>query len=206
MKALASYWELTEQLLGQSLPQSIAENLIIRYAEQHRAYHTLQHLQECFSQFELAKDQCDHPDEVALALWFHDAIYDTRAQDNEEKSAELAVEVLVAHKLMPIKIERIRKLILATKHQAVAEGKDTAILLDIDISVLGADAARYSQYETQIREEYCWVPAPLYKQGRRKVLQQFLAHPSIYASEFFRTKYEEQAKINLLRTLTALAE
>ncbi len=205
MKALASYWELTEQLLGQSLPHSIAENLIIRYAEQHRAYHTPQHLQACFAQFEQVQDQCDHPDEVALALWFHDAIYDTHAHDNEEKSAELAVECLISQKIMPVKIERVRKLIIATKHQSSATDNDTALLLDIDIGILGSSPSRYAQYEKQIREEYCWVPDELYKQGRKKVLQQFLTHPSIYASAFFKEKYEQQAQLNLRKALSELA-
>lgn len=205
MKALASYWELTEQLLGQSLPHSIAENLIIRYAEQHRAYHTPQHLQACFAHFEQVQDQCDHPDEVALALWFHDAIYDTHAHDNEEKSAELAVECLISQKIMPIKIERVRKLISATKHLSSATDNDTALLLDIDIGILGSSPTRYVQYEKQIREEYCWVPEELYKQGRKKVLQQFLAHPCIYASAFFKEQYEQQAQLNLRKALSELA-
>lgn len=204
MKALASYWALTEQLLAQPLPQSIAENLIIRYAEQHRAYHTLQHLQECFHQFERVSQLCRQPDEVALALWFHDAVYDTRAHDNEEKSAELAVEVLIKQKLLPAKIERVRKMIMATTHQALTQDNDTALLMDIDISILGAPPARYSQYELQVREEYCWVPDALYNSGRRNVLKHFLEQPSVYASEFFRQELEAQARINLTGSINAL--
>ncbi|HET8708237.1 MAG TPA: N-methyl-D-aspartate receptor NMDAR2C subunit [Pseudomonadales bacterium] len=204
MKALASYWELTEQLLGQKLPQSIAESLIVRYTEQHRAYHTVHHLQDCFHQFERIKDQCDHADEVALALWFHDAIYDTRKHDNEEKSADLAVETLIKQKILPAKIERIRKMIVATKHQSPAADKDTGALLDIDIHVLGAEPARYAHYETQIREEYCWVPDALYKQGRKKILRHFLDQPRIYHTPLFFQERETQARQNLKNAISVL--
>jgi len=123
-------------------------------------YHTLQHLEECLALFDELRDQAQHPLEVELALWFHDAVYDLRAHDNEACSARWAEAALTTAGLPPQSIRRIRDLIMATCHgasPASSANPDTALLTDIDLAILGAPTARFADHERRIRAEYAWV-------------------------------------------------
>jgi predicted metal-dependent HD superfamily phosphohydrolase len=145
------------------------------------------------------------PGEAALALWYHDAIYDTHASDNEARSAALARAVLAAAGAQEPTIVSVERLILATKHDAVPRDRDAQILVDIDLSILGADEPRYQEYETQIRREYAWVDEGAFRSGRTKVLRSFLDRPFIYSTTEFRSRLEAPARNNLARALLALA-
>lgn len=173
--------------------------LVARYSEPHRAYHTLQHIEECLREFDASRHLARDPVAVELAIWFHDAVYDTKAHDNEEKSAEL-VRVL---KLPAGREDRVRGMILATKHAAVADDADTRLLTDIDLSILGAAPARFAEYERQIRQEYSWVPEMVFTAKRGEILRGFLARPRIYGTDFFRDRLEAKARENLSGTLKA---
>lgn len=135
---------------------------------------------------------------MELALWFHDLIYDPRAKDNEERSAERAGEVA---QMMKLSQTRVRDLILATKHSVVPIGRDAQLVVDMDLSILGAPAVRFGEYETQIREEYAWVPEPIFRTERGRILRSFLARPAIYSTEEFRSRLEGRARENLERSL-----
>src|SRR5262249_29709920 len=142
--------------------------------------------------------------------WFHDAVYDTRRHDNEEKSAELAAERL-AGVLSPDRIACIVSMIRATAGHVVPEGldeatrRDCALFLDMDLAILSAAPDKFAAYEAAVRCEYGWVPDALWIEGRRKVLQGFLARPTIYASPPFRASHEAAARENLTRSLECLA-
>jgi hypothetical protein len=133
--------------LGARAPAGLFEALAARYAEPHRAYHTLQHLQECFAALDPVAGEAEHLAEVRLALWFHDAIYDTHAHDNEEASARWASDSLAEGGADRAAAERVRALILATKHDALPAAGDAQLLVDIDLSILGASDARFVEYE-----------------------------------------------------------
>ncbi len=198
-------WEDAWKTLGVPEPQGVFTELVARYAEPHRAYHTLQHLRECFEVLEPACALASHLAEVQLALWFHDAIYDTRKQDNEDESARWAYSSIVTAHASPETATRVRDLVVATKHNAVPEGADAQLLIDVDLSILGADEARFAEYEKQIRQEYSWVPEEGFRQARAQVLASFLARASIYSTPWFASRLEERARTNLRRSLGELA-
>ncbi len=135
---------------------------------------------------------------------FHDAIYNTHSSDNEERSAVWASESVLAAGT-PEQATRIHGLVLATKHSAVPAGRDAMVLVDIDLGILGADIARFEEYELQVRDEYSWVPGPLYRRGRRKILAEFAEREWIYSTDYFRTVFEERARENIARSLARLA-
>jgi predicted metal-dependent HD superfamily phosphohydrolase len=164
----------------------------------------MQHLDECFSHFELIRDHAEHQAEVELAIWFHDAIYKVSSKDNEEKSAEWAYASTVSSGLPKEIGERVYSLILVTKHKAVPVSRDAEVLVDVDLGILAAEPKRFDEYELQIRAEYAWVPEPLYRQERRKVLQEFVGRSSLYSTALFRERYEVQVRENLSRSLAKL--
>jgi predicted metal-dependent HD superfamily phosphohydrolase len=198
-------WGAAWTTLGRSAPRGLLSELAARYAEPHRAYHTLQHLRECFVQLEPAGDLAEQLAEVQLAVWFHDAIYDTHAHDNEERSARWAREALVETGVGRDTAERVERLVLATKHNATPEGADARLLVDVDLSILGADSARFWEYERQIRDEYSWVPETTFRERRAQVLTSFLERPSIYSTPRFAARLERRARENLSRSLQQLA-
>jgi predicted metal-dependent HD superfamily phosphohydrolase len=198
-------WDAAWKTLARPAPPGLLSDLAARYAEPHRAYHTLQHLRECFVQLEPAADLADHLAEVQLALWFHDAIYDTRAHDNEERSARWARDALLTAGVDREPAERVEHLVLATKHDATPESADARLLVDVDLSILGADGARFREYEEQVRREYAWVPDTTFRERRAQVLTRFLARPSIYSTPRFAARLEQQARTNLSRSLQQLS-
>jgi predicted metal-dependent HD superfamily phosphohydrolase len=178
--------------------------LIARYSEPHRKYHTVQHLDECFDKFDEICPLARYPAEVELALWFHDAIYDVKRHDNEEKSADWARTSASAAGVSTDACERVCSLIMSTRHKAVPRGTDAEILVDVDLSILGAAPVRFDEYERQVREEYAWVPDFLFRRERKAVLKEFLARPQIFSSTRFRNRYERQARSNIERSLERL--
>ena len=178
--------------------------LIARYAESHRHYHTTQHIGECLAHFDTSRDTCEHASEVELALWFHDAIYEPRAKDNEAQSAAWALRVMGDAGIASDERERVRALIMKTCHDALPETVDEQVLVDIDLAILGAEPARFDEYERQVRAEYGWVPQFLFNRTRRKILEAFLARPVLYATAHFNGLLEKKARENLARSLTAL--
>jgi predicted metal-dependent HD superfamily phosphohydrolase len=179
----------------------LRDALIARYDEPHRAYHTVQHLRECLGWLDRVGLLADHPAEVELALWFHDAVYDVRRHDNEERSADLARDSLAAVGVDDAVAARVAALVLATRHSAAPSGRDEQVLVDIDLSILGAEPARFAEYDRQIREEYAFVPADTYKLKRREVLQSFLDRPRLYLTEPMHAALEEPARRNLRRAV-----
>jgi len=179
----------------------VFERLMAAYSEPHRKYHTLKHLDECFTRLDELRTEASHPEEVEFALWFHDAIYDTKRQDNEAKSAEWAHAVARAENLPSDVAERIYRLVIVTRHDAEPQGPDEKVLVDVDLSILGAPQGRFDEYEAQIREEYAWVPGMVFRAKRREILKGFLARAAIFNTPKFVEAYEAQARANLERSL-----
>jgi predicted metal-dependent HD superfamily phosphohydrolase len=192
-------WQRAWASLGLSAPEGLIQPLMDAWAEPQRHYHSLQHLRECLALLEPALDLAQHPGEVELALWFHDAVYDPQGTGNEGRSADWAVEALALAGAGSEVQERVRALIMSTCHDAEPEDDDARLLVDIDLAILGADPARFTEYDTQVREEYRWVPDLVYRTRRREVLAGFLARPAIYGTGRFRERFEAQARENLRR-------
>ena len=198
-------WSRTWRRVGAKPPPGLLDELLARYAEPHRSYHTMQHLRECFATLEPASHLAARLGEVELALWFHDAIYDTRATDNEARSARWAEEALAAGGAGADTAARVRDLVLATRHTTAPEGEDTKLLVDVDLAILGAPEPRFAEYEAQVRQEYAWVPEDAFRQRRTRILQSFLDRPSIYSTPWFAERLEDRARTNLARSLRKLA-
>lgn len=184
-------------------PAGWHERLLQCYAEPQRHYHTAQHLRECLDEFDGARSLASHAPAVELAIWFHDAVYDPRAQDNEERSAALAEECLCSVGASEETRQWVADLILATKHHLAAT-TDQALLIDVDLAILGQPPDRYGEYEAQIQREYAWVPTDVFAGKRAEVLQRFLDRPRVYATESFFDRYEARARENLTRSLKRL--
>ncbi|NDY92446.1 N-methyl-D-aspartate receptor NMDAR2C subunit [Ideonella sp. TBM-1] len=195
--------------MGLRPPPDMLAPLLQAWQEPQRHYHTLQHLDECLALAQGLPTTPERPGELLLALWFHDAVYSPRAHDNEARSADWAVRVLTAAGADPQVCHRVQHLILATAHVAPAtEGAPTRAvhpdqdwLLDIDLAILGAHPERFAEYNRQVRAEYRWVPAPLYRHKRRQVLAGFLARPRLYATDHFHGRLEVAARSNLQAAL-----
>jgi predicted metal-dependent HD superfamily phosphohydrolase len=160
------------------------------YGEPHRAYHNLEHIGHCLVEFEAVRALAESPDAVELAIWFHDAIYDTHAKDNEEQSGTLARRFLGGAKVGAEFVELVESLILATKHSAPPTSADAGLLVDIDLAILGQPCGRYARFEDEIRNEYAWVAPADFAAGRSAVLRRFLERPQIYSSATFRVRYQ----------------
>lgn len=177
--------------------------LMAAYAEPQRHYHTQQHLGECLSAFDDARALAGHPDEVELALWFHDAIYDVKGHQNEQRSADWARDALRDAGVSTDAAQHVHDLIMATRHTAVPSGRDEQLLVDIDLSILGAERARFDEYEQQIRKEYAYVPGFLFRRKRREILKGFLDRSAIYSTPHFHDMLEARARDNLRRVTEA---
>ena len=167
-----------------------------------RHYHTLTHLDACLRELDGVRELALRPAEVELALWFHDAIYRSWRRDNEQQSAAFAVRVLRAAPAESV--ERMRQLILATEHREEGFAGDTALTVDIDLSILGQSPEVYAQFERAIRREYWWVSRARFVAGRSAVLQKFLERAAIYQHDHFYEKYEARARANLAAALEQL--
>ena len=198
-------WCATWTGLGVSAPdEGLFGEVIASYREPHRHYHTTQHLDECFAWLDGARPLADRLHEVELALWFHDAVYQLRMQDNEERSASWLQSAATKAGLSGIVVERMRALILATKHNSPPPTQDAALLVDVDLAILGAPIERFDEYEQQVREEYAWVPEFLFRRKRREILESFLGRPCVYSTDHFRAALESKARGNLARSIRQL--
>lgn len=169
------------------------------WGEPWRHYHGLQHLSECLDLLRAHRALAQRPHELVLALWFHDAVYEPRAKDNEQRSADWAAQSLGAAGVDPDAVARIVAHVLATRHAALPAEGDQSLLVDIDLSVLGAAPARFEQYQQQVRAEYAWVPGLIYRYKRRQLLREFLRREPLYHTPALREQLEAQARANLAR-------
>ena len=177
------------------------------YQEPGRFYHNWQHLTECLTELAACRQDFVGYDlsAIEMALWYHDSVYDTKANDNEERSAQVAAEVLHSAKVNSNVISKVEQLILATKRHDAFGDRDAALMLDIDLSILCKTSERFWEYESQIRAEYEWVPLSVFNQKRAEILQQFLEREYLYQTSRFREVYEVQARSNLKAAITRLS-
>ena len=185
------------------------QDIAIRYNEAQRAYHSLQHIEQLFAQFEQIKHVLNESHIIALALFYHDVIYAPTRSDNELKSAEYAVEALRPY-LSAEQCQHIYALIMMTANHKLAECSnaqknfDAAYLLDMDLSILGASWSEYEQYAQAVRQEYAHVSNIDYRVGRIAVLTGLLAHLKLYLTDYYYDRLEKQARQNIKREIKIL--
>ncbi len=175
------------------------------YAEPHRKYHNLEHIQLCLELL----DSHPHTDvdaaSLEMAIWFHDAIYAPLRHDNEEVSAAMAIRCLAelganacAESGRSVRFQQsVHRLIMCTTHDKRPSAPDEALMIDIDLAILGSDQTAFAAYESAIRYEYRVVPAPFYRRKRKAILRAFLARDFIYNTPPFVESREELARLNL---------
>ena len=184
----------------------VFEEVVGHYREPHRRYHTVVHLELVISDAEelLAVLPVRDAAAVRLALFFHDAVYDPRADDNEAQSALLATRLLRDLEVPEARIATVARLVEATAdHVTVSGDLDLAVVNDADLAVLGGAPAAYDAYVTGVRAEYAHVDEAAWRTGRALVLRKFLERPAIFASEPMR-EHEPRARANLAAELSSL--
>ncbi|MGX5846728.1 HD domain-containing protein [Mesorhizobium sp. PL10] len=180
------------------------------YRAEDRYYHNLGHIEAMLALAEDYSASLHDFEAVEAAIWFHDAIYDSKAKDNEAQSAALA-EKMLAGRADPVRLSRITAMILATAtHQLpsfddAAAMRDASLFLDMDLSILGTAPDAFDDYERAVRQEYAWVEEPMWRAGRSAVLKSFLARDHIFHTEEFRRRFEPQARQNIARSIETLA-
>ena len=203
----ARWWELAGGFgVAEEAAEDAFADLAARYSDPARSYHTLRHVAEVLDTIDGLRDQARDLAAVRFAAWFHDAVYDTHARDNEERSADLAGEVLRGLHVPDGTTAAARGLILLTaSHRADPSDRDGQVLLDADLAVLGAPADQYAAYSRAIRQEYAWVPEEQYRLGRKQVLEGFLRRERIYHLDAMYSAREIQARRNLAAETAALS-
>ena len=182
----------------------VKRSLDVAYNDPSRFYHNLDHIRQGLIEIDKVKTLLKRPEEVEVAWYFHDAVYDAKAKDNEERSAWLAHAYLAQQGVKAEHIFRIDDMILATRHIGILKDGDEKFLVDIDLSILGQNWDNYEIYRRSIGQEYSFVPEDQFRAGRSKVLEGFLVRPSIYQTSFFRDRYELRARENLKREIELL--
>lgn len=209
--ALRPRWIAAWTSVGATPRGALLDEVLSRWTEPHRAYHDVSHLEACLKTFDgaVASGAADDLDDraraaIELGLWFHDAIYDPRGSGNEEKSAVWAREELLAGGALEATAREVADLVLATKHDATPTSAAAALLVDVDLSILGEDEVTFAAYEAAVRREYAFVPSDAFRTGRAKILASFLARPTIYTTRWFADRYEARARQNLDASIRAL--
>ena len=205
--------------------EAVGLDLIARYEEPHRRYHTVRHLTEVLDVVDELADEADDLDAVRLAAWFHDAVYESGAShatddtsnasnesdelseslSNEEASARLAELVLPGLGVPAPRVAEVARLVRLTERHSADEGdRNAAVLFDADLAILAADSARYDEYAKSVREEYREIRDDLFRPGRAQILEALLSNPSLYRTAAAHARFESPARANVAAEIARL--
>lgn len=193
---------------------ALGENLLARYEQPHRKYHTSVHLSEMLTALKTLykRHHTATPRAVLLAAWFHDAVYEANPGEDEAASADLARTTLTplasTGSLTNREVTAIAHLIELTASHQLADGieeytsgaltrADAAFFLDADLAILAADSPRYTRYVAGVRAEYAHYASDAFTRGRAAILQGFLNRTAIYASDTAHLLWDAPARLNL---------
>jgi len=201
----ARFYDLAvKYCLDISIADAKWNELEMRYTMAGRFYHTLNHISGVIAVLDTASHLADCADALQFAAFYHDAVYDVLKNDNEERSAALANQRLAELRVSAEITGLCNQHILATKKHEQSTCTDTNLFTDADLAILGGVPALYQEYCRNIRKEYNVYPDDMYRAGRIKVLEHFLSMPRIYKTDFFRERYEIQARENINTELAEL--
>ena len=187
-------------------PSECFQQLMAMYSEPTRHYHDQKHIADCLHELDQVRELVNEPTATELAIWFHDAVYDSHAADNEERSATLAKAWLGKFGANDALIGAVEQLVLATKSHDSKLHPDAPLLVDVDLSILGQPPGRFWEYEKQIRAEYSWVEQTVFATKRAEILEGFLSRPRIYQTKFYFERLETQARTNLRASIQLLRQ
>ncbi|MCC5607189.1 hypothetical protein LC612_10405 [Nostoc sp. CHAB 5834] len=180
-------------------------DLVAAYSTPGRYYHTLKHIDRVFSTIQILQGYTTNLAAVQLAAWFHDVVYDTQAQDNEQQSTDYAFALLSNLGIPESTITIVTRLILNTKdHQAAVDDYDSQVLLDADLAILATNPVQYGEYAYAIRQEYGWMAEADYITGRQQVLERFLQRSRIYFTPLMSEFAEPCARGNIQGEIQSL--
>jgi len=183
------------------IDEALKSELAALYSAEDRHYHGLSHIEAMLALAEEYRGLLDDPEAIEAAIWFHDAIYDVRRHDNEERSAAWAASCLERAGVAQATIDKVVSLILATRHHVPGADPDACLLVDVDLGILGAPPSRFHEYERQIRAEYAHVPDEVFARKRHELLEDFMQRPVLFSTAACRARYEQQARSNLSKAL-----
>ncbi|MBV2152515.1 hypothetical protein [Kitasatospora sp. SUK 42] len=186
-------------------PEPYGRELLRRWSEPQRRYHTVEHLRAVLRHVDGLADHAADPDAVRLAAWFHDAVYRPDRTENEERSAALAHRALTAAGLPAALVAEVERLVLLTvTHDPAPGDRNGEVLCDADLAVLGGAPQEYAAYAAAVREEYGFVPEPDFRAGRAAVLRGILALPALYRTPAAHERLTAAARANLTAELDGL--
>lgn len=171
-----------------------------------RYYHNFhRHIAFCIRELNTVPEEiAENINKVEFALYVHDGILDFARSDNEPRSVLFSNDLCAKMGLPTPFTERVGRHILATGHSDIPDDPDSRLVVDIDLVILGQDEATFKEYERAIRKEYGFVSEDAFRKGRAAVLRHFLERPSIFLTEYFGMRYEEQARKNLIDSIECL--
>lgn len=206
-KELRARWHATLLRASEGTPDPApyADNLLARWAEPQRRYHTTAHLAAVLDHIDVLEEHAEEPDLVRLAAWFHDAVYAPDRSENEERSARLAERALQESGLTPAATAEVARLVRLTVTHDPADGDHNGeTLCDADLAILAAAPDAYAAYAAAVREEYAFVPDEDFRAGRAAVLRQLLALPRLFRTPHGAAAWEGPARENLATELQLL--
>lgn len=200
--------QLTAFSKKEEIKEQLWEEIVYRYSGHNRHYHNLNHIAHLFTWCDKFISKITNPAVVGFAILYHDVVYDTYSQDNEEQSAAFAENHLKQLNVNAALINNVKIFIKATKDHVAPEAfslqNDLALFLDFDMAILGVDEEMYKLYSEKIRQEYSKYTDPVYKEGRKLALQKVLDSEKIFATNDFREVMEEKARENINREVSLL--
>ncbi|WUH93021.1 hypothetical protein OG900_24830 [Streptomyces sp. NBC_00433] len=186
-------------------PAPYGRELLERWGEPQRRYHTVDHLSDVLARATELTAYADDPDTVALAVWFHDAVYRPDRSENEQRSADLARRALAEAGVDADRTSEVVRLVLLTvTHDPAPGDADGEVLCDADLAVLAGDPASYAAYAAAVRDEYAFVPDADFRSGRAAVLRQLLDLPHLFRTPYGQQHWERTARRNLTTELELL--
>lgn len=197
--------KLWEEINAKGDPGKYYNVLLKHYWEPHRKYHNLVHIGQCLDEFEKEEEQAGLakvPEAVEFAIWFHDIIYNPRSKTNEEDSAKVAKKICKEIGVSREFTEKVSELILYTKHQETPpeDNIDARLIMDVDLAKLGSSPSVFDNYTRKIREEYSHMTEKEFAMMIKRSVTKLLSRDSIYLTDYFKEKYEKQARRNLERS------
>ena len=202
----SKWYNLTKNYCDSTLAESLWTEIESKYTTKNRHYHNLSHIFNMLKQLDETQTKIKDLDSLKFAIWYHDIIYKSTNKNNEEKSALFALNRLKKIDFNLKRAQNVQELILSTKKHTIikTQNNDNAVLLDLDLSILGTDWNTYKKYISNIRKEYKIYPNFMYNPGRKKMLNHFLERETLYFTEHNKEQYEAQARENLNREIKLL--
>lgn len=194
--------ELSYKYMTKEYSLKLWKDIVKKYSGRKRHYHNLKHISDMIQKYYFSyKDELKNPDEVLLAIFYHDIIYSVGHSDNELYSAVYMDGRLKGNKITEKQLSFIFDCIYSTKKHEINGIKDINYMLDFDMAILGQPWSEYTKYRKQVRKEYNIYPDCMYNKGRLSVLKSFLQQERIFKTDDFYKIYEKQARENIQKEI-----